>query len=58
MEDLTYVGFYDKPLLKFERVLETYLAMDPKGFRSFFMAGPLWLKEKLYQDGDLRKALK
>ncbi|MGZ5178829.1 MAG: carbamoyltransferase family protein, partial [Burkholderiales bacterium] len=55
--DLTHVGFYDKPLLKFERILETYLAVAPKGFRSFLMAGPLWVKEKLFTDRDLRKAL-
>ena len=46
--DLTHVGFYDKPLLKFERILETYLAVAPRGFRSFLMAGPLWVKEKLF----------
>src|SRR5258708_13218443 len=55
--DLTHVGFYDKPLLKFERILETYLAVAPRGFRSFLMAGPLWVKEKLFTDRDLRKAL-
>lgn len=55
--DLSQVGFYDKPLLKFERILETYLAVAPKGFRSFLMAGPLWVKEKLFTDRDLRKAL-
>ena len=55
--DLTHVGFYDKPLLKFERILETYLAVAPKGFRSFLMAGPLWVKEKLFTDRDLRNAL-
>src|SRR5437867_12580243 len=38
--DLAYVGFYDKPLLKFERLLETYLAVAPRGFKSFLMAGP------------------
>ncbi|MEO8620009.1 MAG: carbamoyltransferase N-terminal domain-containing protein, partial [bacterium] len=55
--DLTQVGFYDKPLLKFERILETYLAVAPKGFRSFLIAGPLWMKEKLFTDRDLRKSL-
>jgi carbamoyltransferase len=55
--DLTHVGFYDKPLLKFERILETYLAVAPKGFRSFLMAGPMWVKEKLFIDRDLRKSL-
>ena len=39
--------FYDKPFLKFERLMETYLALAPRGFRSFQMAMPLWLKEKL-----------
>ena len=55
--DLDAVGFYDKPLLKFERILETYLGVAPKGFRSFLMAGPLWIKEKLYTDKDLRREL-
>ncbi|MEP6732956.1 MAG: carbamoyltransferase N-terminal domain-containing protein, partial [bacterium] len=55
--DLSYVGFYDKPLLKFERILETYLAVAPAGFRSFLMAGPMWVKEKLFTDRDLRKNL-
>src|SRR4030095_16585581 len=56
-KDLTCVGFYDKPLLKFERILETYLGTAPKGFASFLKAGPLWIKEKLYMDRDLRKEL-
>ena len=43
-----HVVFYDKPLIKFERLLETYLAYAPKGFRSFVKAMPVWLKEKLY----------
>lgn len=47
-EDLSYVVFYDKPLLKFERIMETYLATAPKGISSFLMALPLWLKEKLW----------
>lgn len=55
--DLTAVGFYDKPLLKFERILETYLGVVPKGFRSFLMAGPLWIKEKLYIDRQLHEEL-
>ena len=57
VEDLTAVGFYDKPLLKFERILETYLGVVPRGFRSFLMAGPLWIKEKLYTDRMLRDSL-
>jgi carbamoyltransferase len=55
--ELEFVGFYDKPLLKFERILETYLATAPRGFRSFLMAGPLWVKEKLYTDRQLREEL-
>jgi carbamoyltransferase len=47
-EDLSYVGFYDKPLKKFERLLETYFAFAPWGYRSFRQALPLWLKEKLH----------
>lgn len=46
--DVNYVTFYDKPLVKFERLLETYLSYAPKGFRSFIAAMPVWLKEKLY----------
>ncbi|HET9440568.1 MAG TPA: carbamoyltransferase [Longimicrobiales bacterium] len=56
-KQLDYVGFYDKPLLKFERILETYLGVVPKGFRSFLMAGPLWVKEKLHMEKQLRKGL-
>lgn len=51
------VVFYDKPLVKFERLLETYVAYAPKGFRSFLMAMPVWLKEKLYLKSLLRKNL-
>src|SRR5688572_11127060 len=49
LSDLDYIVFYDKPLLKFERLLETYLSFAPRGFRSFLMAMPLWLKEKVFQ---------
>ena len=55
--DLAFVAFYDKPLLKFERILETYLATAPRGVRSFLMAGPLWIKEKLFTDRELREEL-
>ncbi len=55
--ELSYVGFYDKPLLKFERILETYLGVAPRGFVSFLSAGPLWIKEKLYTAHDLRTSL-
>jgi carbamoyltransferase len=55
--DLDYIAFYDKPLTKFERLLETYLAFAPRGFRSFRMAMPLWLKEKLHMRRTLRQGL-
>jgi carbamoyltransferase len=58
LEELDYVVFYDKPFLKFERLLETYVAMAPRGFRSFNMAIPLWLREKLFQKSLLRRELK
>jgi carbamoyltransferase len=54
---IDHVGFYDKPLLKFERILETYLDIAPRGFTSFLKAGPLWIKDKLYQDRSLREEL-
>jgi len=52
------VVFYDKPFLKFERLLETYVAMAPRGFRSFRMAVPVWLREKLFQKDLLRRELR
>ena len=55
--DLDFVVFYDKPFLKFERLLETYLAFAPKGFSSFRMAIPIWLREKLFQKDLLRREL-
>ena len=55
--DVDHVVFYEKPLPKFERLLETYLAYAPKGFRSFAMAMPVWLTEKLFQKRNLIKAL-
>jgi carbamoyltransferase len=48
LRDVDLVAFYDKPLLKFERLLETYLAFAPRGFKSFSMAIPVWLREKLF----------
>ena len=48
LSDLDYIVFYEKPLIKFERLLETYISFAPKGFKSFLMAMPVWLKEKLY----------
>jgi carbamoyltransferase len=58
LDELDYVVFYDKPFLKFERLLETYVATAPRGFRSFKMAIPLWLREKLFQKSLLRGELK
>ncbi|WP_428669025.1 carbamoyltransferase family protein [Reyranella sp.] len=58
LADVDYVAFYDKPFLKFERLLETYLAFAPRGFTSFRMAMPLWLKEKLFQKTLLRDEMK
>ncbi len=55
--DLTYVGFYDKPLLKFERILETYIGVAPRGFVSFLKAAPLWVKDKLYMEKQIRDGL-
>src|SRR5207247_2108951 len=54
---LDYVGFYDKPYLKFERLLETYLAFAPAGFKSFAMSMPLWLKQKLHLPREMRRGL-
>jgi len=58
IEDLDQIVFYDKPFLKFERLLETYYAFAPKGFLSFAMAMPVWLKEKLFLKQILKKELK
>ncbi len=58
LEAVDHVVFYDKPLLKFERLLETYLATAPRGFRSFQASMPVWVKEKLFQKGALRKELR
>jgi len=55
---LDYVGFYDKPLLKFERLLETYLAYAPVGFRSFCAAMPLWLRQKLHLPREMDRGLR
>jgi len=56
-DELDHVVFYDKPFLKFERLLETYIALAPRGFRSFKMSIPLWLREKLFQKSLLRDEL-
>ena len=57
LDSVDHVVFFEKPLIKFERLLETYLANAPHGFRSFRLAMPLWLKEKLFQKRNLEKAL-
>src|SRR2546421_10794084 len=58
LADIDFVAFYDKPFLKFERLLETYLAFAPRGFKSFREAMPLWVKEKLFQRSELLRELK
>lgn len=58
LADVDYVAFYDKPFLKFERLLETYVAFAPRGFQSFRMAIPVWLREKLFLKDLLVKELK
>jgi len=58
MSAVDFVAFYDKPFLKFERLLETYVSFAPKGFQSFRMAMPIWLREKLFQKDLLRKEFK
>lgn len=57
LQDINSIVFYDKPLVKFERLLETYLAYAPKGFRSFLAAMPVWLKEKLFLKTTLKNEL-
>ena len=56
-EELDYVGFYDKPLLKFDRLIETYVATSPSGFASFLQAMPVWLRKKLYTRRELDRGL-
>ncbi|WPE17775.1 carbamoyltransferase family protein [Candidatus Thioglobus autotrophicus] len=58
LEKIDYIAFYDKPFLKFERLLETYVAFAPKGFQSFRMAMPVWLREKLFLKDMLIKEIK
>ena len=57
LPDIEHIVFYDKPLVKFERLLETYLAYTPKGFRSFVAAMPVWLKDKLFLKNTLQREL-
>ena len=58
LSDIDYIAFYEKPFLKFERLLETYVAFAPKGFKSFSMSMPIWLKNKLFQKKMLFKEFK
>jgi carbamoyltransferase len=58
LQDIDQIVFYDKPFLKFERLLETYVAFAPRGFGQFVNAMPVWLKEKLFQKTELAKHLK
>jgi len=58
LNQVDHVAFYDKPFLKFERLLETYVAFAPKGLKQFSMAMPVWLREKLFLKGQLIKELK
>ncbi len=57
LTDVTHVTFYDKPFIKFERLLETYFSYAPRGFRSFLAAMPIWLKEKLFLKTVIRREL-
>src|SRR5215208_3159880 len=52
-DEIDHVAFYDKPFLKFERLLETYLAFAPRGFTSFREALPVWVKDKLFQKAEI-----
>ena len=58
LDEIDFVAFYDKPLLKFERLLETYLSFAPRGFKSFSMAMPVWLREKLFLRDLIEKSLR
>ena len=58
LSEVGYIVFYEKPFLKFERLLETYVANAPRGFKSFCMSMPLWLKDKLFQKRMLFNELK
>ena len=57
VSDLDYVGFYDKPFIKFERILETYLSIAPSGMKQFLSAIPIWLKDKIWTRENIRKHL-
>ena len=57
MDEVDYITFYDKPFIKFERLLETYLTEAPKGLKSFMMSMPIWLKDKLFLKETLSREL-
>ena len=57
LKDLNYIVFYEKPFLKFERLLETYIGFAPKGFKSFKVSMPTWVKDKLFQKNIIQKNL-
>src|SRR2546425_13023132 len=57
LDQVDFVAFYEKPILKFDRLLETYLAFAPDGFSSFRSAMPVWIKEKLFQERELKRGL-
>ena len=57
LNDIDYIVFYEKPFLKFERLIETYLAFVPKGFKSFKMSMPVWAQEKLFHRSIIKKKL-
>lgn len=58
LSDLSFIVFYDKPFTKFDRIVETYLAVAPRGFRMFLASAPVWLREKLFLKSLLKKELK
>lgn len=57
LQDIDFIVFYDKPLVKFDRLLETYLSFAPQGFRSFVSSMPIWLKDKLFLKSTLKQEL-
>ena len=57
VQQINYVAFYDKPFIKFERILETYLAYAPRGIKSFIKAIPLWIKKKIWMKELIKKEL-
>src|SRR5512143_3462813 len=57
VKDIDYIGFYAKPLIKFDRIIQTYFATWPRSFPSFFMAMPVWINEKMWVPQMIRKKL-